>query len=165
MSSKQPGIVVLLHAIDEAYDHSAWHGTNLKGSLRGVTVRQADWRPGPGRHNIRELTVHAAYWKRRARERLTGKSFGAFPISGSNWGKLPAPTEKAWRAERDLLDSEHRALRDVVAAFPADRVTRPLPRLRNRTALREIAGAALHDVYHTGQIQLLKALRRKGGQS
>ena len=29
------------------------------------------------------------------------------------------------------------------------------------TALRETAGIAFHDVYHTGQIQLLKALLRK----
>ena len=88
MNRKENGIAVLLHAIDEAYDKSAWHGTNLRGSLRGVTARQADWRPAPGRHNIRELVVHAAYWKRRARERVTGQKGAAFPIPGSNWLKL-----------------------------------------------------------------------------
>ena len=39
---------VLLHALDEGYDASAWHGTTLKGALRGVTARQAGWRPAPG---------------------------------------------------------------------------------------------------------------------
>jgi hypothetical protein len=163
MNRKENGIAVLLHVIDEAYDKSAWHGTNLRGSLRGVTARQADWRPAPGRHNIRELVVHAAYWKRRARERVTGQKGAAFPIPGSNWLKLPAATAKAWRAERDLLDAEHRSLREVVAGFPADRLAGPLPGFKGRTGLREIAGAALHDAYHTGQIQLVKTLWKKGG--
>jgi hypothetical protein len=165
MRSKDSAIAVLLHAIDEAYDQAAWHGRNLRWALRGVTVRQADWRPAPGRHNIRELTVHAAYWKRRVRERLTGKKGAAFPFPGSDWLKLPAATEKAWRAERDLLDAEHRSLREAVAGFPADRLAGPLPGWKRRTGLREIAGVALHDAYHTGQIQLVKTLWKKGGRS
>ena len=51
---------LLLASIDEAYDARSWHGTNLRGSLRGVTREQAAWRPADDRHNIWELTVHAA---------------------------------------------------------------------------------------------------------
>ncbi|HMF08109.1 MAG TPA: DinB family protein, partial [Thermoanaerobaculia bacterium] len=69
-------IAFLIHALDEAYDKSAWHGTNLRGSLRGVSAKAADKRPAPGRHNIRELVVHAAYWKYVARRRLTGAERG-----------------------------------------------------------------------------------------
>ena len=81
---------MLLAAIDEAYDARSWHGTNLRGSLRGVTPEQAAWRPGSATastfakaaadkagqaadaHNIWELMVHAAYWKYDIRRRLTG---------------------------------------------------------------------------------------------
>ena len=149
---------VLLHALREGYGASAWHGPNLPGALRGVTARQAAWRPGPGRHNIRELVVHAAYWKARVRHRLAGEKDGSFPLEGSNWFNLSAPTEKAWRAERELLAREHRALVEALGRFPAARLGRVLPGSKDRTALREIAGIALHDVYHAGQIQLLKAL-------
>jgi len=155
------GIAVLLHAMDEAYDKRAWHGTGLKGSLRGVTAREASWRPAPGRHNIRELAVHAAYWKYRVRRRLTGEKRGSFPIEGNNWFERSGDSESAWRSDRDLLEREHRALRRVVANLPPGRLARRLAGTRGRTALREIAGSALHDVYHTGQIQLLKALSRK----
>jgi hypothetical protein len=151
---------VLLHSIDEAYDHAAWHGTTLKGALRGVTARRASWRPAPGRHSIRELVIHAAYWKDRVRERLTGKA-AVFPYPGSNWFERSGGGEKAWKEERALLDRSHRALRRAVANLPADKLTRPLPGYRGRTALREAAGIALHDVYHTGQIQLLKVLQRR----
>lgn len=53
----------LLALLDEAYDHRSWHGTNLRGALRGLPSAVAAWRPEPMRHNIWELVVHAAYWK------------------------------------------------------------------------------------------------------
>ena len=62
MATRTPlEIAPFLDAIDLAYDRRSWHGTNLRGSLRGVTAKQAAWRPGPDRHSIAELTVHAAY--------------------------------------------------------------------------------------------------------
>ncbi|HEX6209678.1 MAG TPA: hypothetical protein VF136_02805, partial [Methylomirabilota bacterium] len=66
-------IELLLSQIDQAYDHRSWHGTNLRGSVRGVVAEVAAWRPGPGRHNIHEIVVHAAYWKYAVRRRLTGE--------------------------------------------------------------------------------------------
>jgi hypothetical protein len=157
-------IKILLHALDEAYDKAAWHGTNLRGSLRGVGAKAADRRPAPGRHNIRELVVHAAYWKYVVRRRLTGGERGSFPLAGSNWFDLRPATERSWKNEREILDREHRALRRAAAGIDPRRLARALPKTRGRTALREIAGAALHDAYHTGQIQLLKALDRKRGR-
>ena len=63
---------MILALLDQAYDRPSWHGTNLRGSLRRVTPEQAAWRPGPARHNIWEIAVHAAYWKYAAWRRLTG---------------------------------------------------------------------------------------------
>ena len=62
---------LLLRILDDAYERKAWHGTNLRGSLRGVTADEARWRPAPGRHNIWELAVHCAYWKYTVRRKLT----------------------------------------------------------------------------------------------
>ena len=79
---------LFLRMLDDAYQRKAWHGPNLRGSLRGVTADQALWRPAPGRHSIGELAVHCAYWKYAVRRRLTGLKRGTFPRKGSNW--LPA---------------------------------------------------------------------------
>lgn len=160
-SGQSREIAVLLHVLDEAFGRRAWHGTGLRGALRGVTARQADWRPARGRHNIREVAMHAAYWDYRVRNRLLGRKGEGFPLRGDNWHDLPAPTEKQWRSERELLDRAHRELRKTVERFPPELLSRRLPGSQGRTAFREIAGIALHDVYHTGQIQLLKALRKK----
>ena len=55
--------VILLRMIDEAFDRKSWHGTNLRGAIRGLTVTEAAWRPEARRHNIWEIVVHVAYWK------------------------------------------------------------------------------------------------------
>ena len=153
---------LLLDAMDEAFDRKSWHGPNLRGALRGVTAEQAAWRPGPERHNIWEVAVHAAYWKYVARRRLTGEKRGGFPLRGSNWFHRPEKTsEQAWPGDLALLVDEHRKLRETVAALPPA-VLRGEPR---GAKLRLIRGVATHDVYHAGQIQLLKRLCPDGRRS
>jgi hypothetical protein len=153
---------LLLRILDEGYEKKAWHGPNLRGSLRGVTVGQAVWRPGPDRHNIRDLVRHAAYWKYANRRRLTGEKRGSFPLVGSNWFAESAPaTEKAWRADVAMLDEQHRRLRGVVRTLSPKALGERSPGSRYRIDTL-VYGIAAHDVYHTGQIQLLKRLYRDG---
>jgi hypothetical protein len=92
---------------------------------------------------------------------LTGEKRGSFPETGSNWFRRPAPpTEKAWRSDLALLEREHRRLREAVAALPAAALARRPPGSKH-TMARLAYGAASHDLYHKGQIQLLKVLQRK----
>jgi len=143
---------LLLQLLDEAYEKKTWHGPNLMQSLRGISARAAAWRPRPGRHNIWELTIHAAYWKYAARRRLLREPRGSFAVEGSNWFTMPkAVTEKAWRDCRQLLDDEHRKL---VAAVADPRHSRAVQKQRGM-----ILGVAFHDVYHAGQIRLLRRLQ------
>lgn len=147
---------LLLGLIDEAFDRRSWHGTNLRGALRGIDARAASWRPGPGRHNIWELALHAAYWKYAVRRRLTREKRGAFGEKGSDWFVRPAPGE-TW--ERDLahLAKEHALLREEVARLR----DRDLPRRVGTgrwTHAAMVRGIASHDLYHAGQIQLIKRM-------
>jgi DinB superfamily len=149
----------LLRQIDEAYDTRSWHGTNLRGSLRGLSPEAAAWRPGPGRHNIWELTVHAAYWKYAVRRRLSGAPRGAFARVGSNWFVRPeTATSQAWRADLALLASEHRQLRAAIARLSDRDLTR---RAGKGNVGFLVRGIAAHDLYHAGQIQILKRLRSR----
>jgi uncharacterized damage-inducible protein DinB len=155
-------IALLLHLLDQAYDKKAWHGPNLRGAIRGLSAAEADRRPHPKRRSIADIVVHAAYWKYAVRRRLRGDKRGSFPLKGSNWFVLPAPLEKEdWRKYVALLEMQHRALRESVAEFPAEQLTRP-SRGSRFTALELIAGIASHDLYHAGQIQLLKRLQTFG---
>jgi len=144
---------LILTLLDEGYEKRTWHGPNLKQAIRGVTAKQAAWRPGPGRHNIWEETLHAAYWKYAVRRRIEGGKRGSFALQGSNFFPRPEEgelNEAAWRANKALLEREHRALREAVAKV-----------LRSPAAqkiTRQLYGVALHDIYHAGQIRLLRRL-------
>jgi DinB superfamily len=151
---------ILVRLVDEAYDKKSWHGPNLKGSIRGLSVPQAVWRPRPDRHCIAEQVLHAAYWKYTVRRRLRGDARGSFALKGSNWFPVPATLSAAeWKAHAALLESEHRLLRQTINIFPADRLHEVSPSAKV-SHLAIILGIAAHDVYHAGQIQLLKRLQQ-----
>jgi len=121
-----------------------------------VSLDAAAWRPQSGAHNVWELLVHAAYWKYVAWRRLTRAARGSFPLQGSNFFERPVTaTTAAWRADLRLLDAMHRDLRTAVAVVAPTTIEARLPGSRV-TRLRLITGVAAHDIYHAGQIQLLK---------
>ncbi len=144
---------LVLALLDEGYSRKTWHGPNLRQSLKGVSASQAAWRPAPGRHNIWELALHAAYWKYAVRRRIEGGKRGSFILKGSNFFARPEegnPTETAWRADLALLEREHQALEDAI--------NRVLKTPRAKKLLPVLYGVAFHDVYHAGQIRLLRRL-------
>jgi hypothetical protein len=142
----------------------AWHGGPTPvGALRGVTAAQARWTPPGGRQSIWRLTLHIAYWKYTVRRHLVGGSIPRFPRSPANFPALPArPDERAWKADRDLLAEEHRLLLRGLERLDPRVLRRRPPGAKRWTWEEMVIGVLLHDVYHTGQIQLLKRLWRKG---
>jgi hypothetical protein len=147
----RPEIRLLLDSLDEAFDKKSWHGPNLRGSIRGVSAVAAAWRPAPGRHGIQELTLHAAYWKYVVRRRITGEKRGSFALPGSNFFPRPGRGEEStWKADIALLMAEHPHLRDAIAGLST-----ASPR-----TFHLIRGAAAHDLYHAGQIRLLRRLQQ-----
>ena len=155
-------IKLLLEMLDAAFQSRGWHGTTLTGALRGVTPKQALWRPRPGRHNVWELALHTAYWKYAVRRRITGdETHGAFPRRPNNWPMAPqAPDAAAWRRDLRLLRETHAALRAAVAALPPRQLGARSP-TGQWTYAQQMHGIAAHDLYHTGQIQLIKRLMRE----
>lgn len=150
----------LLEILDQAFNRKAWHGPNLRGALRGVQATQALWRPAPGRHSIWEIALHAAYWKYAVRRRISAEKPRTFALPGRNWiAPAPPAGQDEWHAALALLDREHRLLRESVACFPLSKLSRR-PAGSRYTYESLICGAAFHDVYHAGQIQLLKRLYR-----
>lgn len=160
-----PEIQILLQLLDDAYEKQAWHGPNLRGSVRRVPVAEAVWRTAPDQRNIWEITLHAAYWKYVVWRKLTGAKRGGFPRKGSDWYVRPAPdmaaeegaVAAAWREDVALLDEMHRRLRAAVETVKAEDL-HPAVSGPSTSIAALIRGVALHDVYHAGQIQQLRHL-------
>jgi hypothetical protein len=157
-AKEKSSLQMLLDVIDQAFDRQSWHGPNLRGSLRGVTHGEALWRPQPERHNIWEHVLHAAYWKYTVRRRILGEKRGSFPLAGSNWITPPETTPAAWRHHVKLLTDTHRSMRAAIAEMPPSKLHNRLPGAKIMY-FHLISGIASHDVYHAGQIQLLKRLQ------
>jgi hypothetical protein len=144
---------VILALLAEGYSKKTWHGPNLRQSLKGVSAKDAARRPAPGRHNIWELALHSAYWKYAVRRRIEGGKRGSFILKGSNFFPRPEKgkaTEAAWKKDLALLEREHQALELAIRrALKSPRAAKLLPALY---------GVAFHDVYHAGQIRLLRRM-------
>ena len=150
-----------MQLIDEAYKSKAWHGANLRGSVRGLSAKQAAWRPKSARHNIWEIVVHCAYWKYAVRRKLTGEKRGSFLLKGSNWFKCPKDlNDKAWRETLRLLDETHQSMCKVISQLKPSDVNQK-PAGSKFTIGSTVSGIACHDIYHAGQIQLLKRLMKQ----
>ena len=155
----------LVCLVEEGFQKPAWHGPNLRSALRGVTAEEASWRPEKSRHNIREIVVHAAYWKYTVSKRLTGSKKPDFAVKGRNWfvrdglGLSEHELAKRWKTDLELLARMHKQMCDAIAILKESDLNRPM-RGSRQTAVRNLTGIAFHDVYHAGQIQLLRRMYR-----
>ena len=147
---------MLLDILDAAYDRRSFHGTTLRGALRGVKVDQACWRPAPDRKSIWELLLHAAYWKYRVRRTLAGGP--GFLRNPSNWPSIPDdPSVRTLRDDIAYLGEEHRLLQAAVARLSRTDLRHEHSK-NGLTSAQLVYGVAAHDTHHGGQIQLLKRL-------
>jgi hypothetical protein len=132
----------LLRTLDEAFRRDGWHGPTLKGALRGVDAAAAAWHPAAGRHSIRDLAVHAAYWKHVVVGRITGEARPRFGLPGTNWFEPSARlTAAQWRDDLARLSRVHERLVRVVTALPEAALTGRTPAGRE-TVDRAVSGRA-----------------------
>lgn len=157
MAQADSEVAWLLAQIDEAYGRKAWHGPTLRGAVRGVSAGLAVRRPAAGRHNIQEVVIHCAYWKYAARRQAMGDQRGSFPIAGSNWFTREGEDAASWKRDLALLAAEHLRLREAIARL-SGRDLHARPEGSKYTRAFILRGVAAHDLYHAGQIQLLKRL-------
>lgn len=144
-----------------------WYGNSGRKILDGVTAAEAAQHPIPGVQSIWEFVLHLTAWTEECARRVEGES-AHDPVLG-DWPAVPSATDDAaWKvtiddlgkARQHVLDAIEQAheenLYGQVAGVPAGTT----PRTRAETA----AGLAEHDVYHFGQIALVKkAIRHTTG--
>jgi len=137
-----------------AFEREAWHGPAVLETLEGVTAAQAHARPIAGAHSVLEIVLHLTGTYRLVLRRLRGD---ASPLThAEDWPVVPAPTEESWRETVRTLRGLNDEMRAAVRAFPADRLDLPLVPEPPYSAYTQFIGLTQHDLYHAGQISLLK---------
>ncbi|MFQ5696228.1 MAG: DinB family protein [Terriglobia bacterium] len=139
-----------------AYEGPAWHGPALREILAGVTAEQAARRPISGAHTIWELVLHIAAWESIARRRLSGEVITDVPDE-QDWPPVRDTSEAAWKKALDDLERGHQQLRQAVAALTDARLGQKAPgKQQDWSIYATVHGVVQHNLYHAGQIALLK---------
>jgi uncharacterized damage-inducible protein DinB len=146
-------VVRILGQIEGSFEPGAWHGPSIRELLTGVTAALAAERIAPGAHSIWELVVHIAAWENAARRMAEGES-GDVPEE-RNFPALPGVSEAAWQTAIATLNAEHAALLDAVARL-VDRQLDESVAGRSFSLYFLLHGVVQHNLYHAGQIALLK---------
>jgi len=139
--------------LKRAFEGGAWHGPAVLEILKGVTAAQAAARPFPNAHNIWELVLHIAAWEEACRRRLEGDR--AELSDSEDWRNMAATDEAAWEQVKSLLIEGHHRLRAAIVKADESKLDEPiLPGMPSTYVT--LHGVIQHDLYHAGQIAILK---------
>jgi uncharacterized damage-inducible protein DinB len=154
MTSPNSEPALIAEQLRRAFDGDAWHGPALLELLQDVDAAQAAAKRLPGAHSIWELVLHVAVWDAAACRRLAGEKFQ--PTGIANFPLLPKrPTEAAWRKAVAHARKTHAVLVKTVAALPDSRLRERVPG-KKYDFYHLLHGVAQHELYHAGQIAILK---------
>ena len=137
-----------------AFAGEAWHGPSVLEALAGVTAQQAAAHPIPGAHSIWELTLHLGGTYDLVLRRLSGD--GRQMTEAEDWPATPTINDENWREAVGALQQLNDRLRQAIRQFPAARLDEPLVPEAPYTAYTQFIGVTQHNLYHAGQIVLLK---------
>jgi uncharacterized damage-inducible protein DinB len=144
-----------------AFDGSAWHGPALLELLEDVDAATAAARPLPNVHSIWELVLHIAAWDGAALHRLDGQK--SQPGGSDNFPAVPRVSDAAWRKAIAATRRTHNALVKKVSVLPDERLRDRVPGKRYNF-WHMLHGVVQHELYHAGQIAVLKKADRRSGR-
>jgi len=140
--------------LKRAFEGTAWHGPSVSEVLAGVNAQQAAAHPIAGAHSIWELALHIQTWERVSKRRIT--EFVPIDVSDEeDWPAVNDTSEAAWARTLEELRSNHQALRAAIRELDEARLDEIVPGTTYSVYFL-LQGVIQHDLYHAGQIALLK---------
>jgi len=138
--------------IRRAFWGESWHGPSVREVLAGVSAEDASAHPVAGAHSIWEIVLHLISGYRLVLGRIRGERAQLEP--DEEWPPVVEVSSQAWRESQDTLEQLNQQLDNAVRAFPAERLSQELG--SEYSAYTQFLGAPQHDLYHAGQIVVLK---------
>ncbi len=139
--------------IRRAFEGEAWHGASVLEVLDGVTPARAARRPIASAHSIWEIALHIAAWKRIVARRVGGETFEV--TTEMDWPPAGKTDAASWRKVLAVLHDAQKQLLDAAGKVTDARIHKPL-RKGSSSPYIQLLGVAEHDIYHAGQIAVLK---------
>ncbi len=140
--------------LKKSFEGESWHGPAVREALAGVGAAQAARRPIASAHTIWEIALHMAAWKHIVTRRLSGEPMTDVAPE-VDWPPVRDTGEAAWQAALHRLEQDHAALRQALVRVRDDQLDQP-PAEGTSTRYILLHGVIQHDLYHAGQIAVLK---------
>lgn len=137
-----------------AFEGEAWHGPSVMEILAGVTAEQAAARPIATAHTIWEITLHITAWESVVLRRVKGEAVGSMPDE-ENFPTVADTGEEAWQQAIEKIKQVNLALREAIGALDDSQLS-DIAAGTNYSIYFMLHGVIQHDLYHAGQIALLK---------
>lgn len=149
----------LADQIRRGFEGEAWHGDALLELLADVDAKTAAARPIKNAHSIWELVLHIAAWDDAVLRRAGGAAVNL--SDEQNFPPVKDTSEAAWRKTLEAVKQTHDQLVRTVAVFPNSRLQEQVPGKKEKyyDFFYLFAGIVQHELYHAGQIALLKKFR------
>lgn len=146
--------------IRRSVEGAAWHGPALLEAVEGIGCEEASARPIAGAHTIWEILLHLTATYLLVLRRMDGDARPLTPEE--DWPTIPGPTDQDWRAAVDALRVVDAHVRTRILSFSPDRLDAPLVEEPPYSAYMQFIGLAEHNLYHAGQMVLLRRARSGG---
>lgn len=135
----------------------SWHGPCVAEALDGVGAELSSAVSMKGSHSIRELVDHMIFWKDVVARVLKNEEIDLMAEVERDWPKISDHSDEAWESAKAKLHSTHEDFSNVAQGLTESDLDREVMGVKNRyTANQVIHGVIQHDLYHAGQIVLLK---------
>jgi uncharacterized damage-inducible protein DinB len=148
-------ITRILNHYDAVLNGSPWHGDPIWQILDGISAETAAARPLKGSHTIWEIVMHMTFWEGVGTQRLAGQRAGL--VEELNFPAMPAPTSQNWEQTLGQFRASNQQFRGALAKLDPARLD-DLSAAGKRTYYDEAHGVIEHDIYHAGQIALLRKM-------
>jgi len=148
-----------IEKIQAVFQGECWHGPNITEVLANISSVQASYKPTPNTNSIAELIEHIVAWRRFTVEMLGGNvEFKIDVEAGEDWPRYPnGVSEAQWTAIKKSLDSNQEELVATMTAFDNSKADQNVG--HRPFTFQQLAGFIIdHDLWHCGQIALLKKL-------
>ncbi|HEY9046515.1 MAG TPA: DinB family protein [Ohtaekwangia sp.] len=143
-------IIHLVYVLKSTFEKNAWHGPAVKEVLADITPEQAQLRFSTS-HSIIELVAHMTSWRIFVTRKLQGDTH--YKVSDEQ----NFPIVSDWYIVLRALEESQVNLLQALQQFPYSRLEEKVPHSEyNYTYYTLIHGIIHHDLYHLGQIVLLK---------
>jgi uncharacterized damage-inducible protein DinB len=136
--------------LHRAFYGGAWHGPAVKEVLNEVSAGVAEAHPLPSAHSIWELVHHLQAWIAEADATVRGKQYQSLK-GDRDWPPVTSASAEAWQEALAALERAEESLEDAVRGFPPEKLGEG-----DRSFYALLYGMVQHNVYHAGQIALLK---------